>query len=157
MTRAVKAAGASAKLWLCRAGNSFSPAARKPALNRSQGSETRINRSRWAGGRWAAPAHPGTVSPALCDQSSIIPLTLRQQLLLLCWKGPSLASWHRPPWHKGTWLPALCLGEGGSSHAAGEWTEEGNVCKLGDYLAFPGGYLGCVTAAKSMSLLCFLV
>lgn len=120
--------------------------------NRSQCSRTRINRSRWAGGRWAAPVLVGTVSPALCDQSCTVLLALRQQLLLLCWQGPALASWPRPPWPQGTWLPALCLGKGGSSHAAEQWAEEGNVC-----LAFPGSYLGCVTVAKSVSLPCCLV
>lgn len=160
MARAVKAAGTSAKLWPHRAGNAFFLLPKRPGnqqVNRSQCSQTRINRSRWAGGSWAAPAHVGTLSPALCDQSCIILLALRQQLLLLCWKGPALASWPRPPQHKGTWLPALCLGKGGSSHAAGQWAEEGNVCRLGGCLAFPGGYLGCVTVAKSMSLPCFFV
>lgn len=120
-------------------------------MNRSQCSQTRINRSRWAGGRWAAPVHVGTVSPAFCDQSCMILLALRQQLLLLCWKGAALAPWHRPRWHKGTWLPALCLGKGGQG------AEEGNVCRLGGCLALPGGSVGCVTVASSVSLPSFLV
>ena len=78
----MKAADASVRLWLCRAGNSLFLLPKRPGnqqRKRSRRSQTRISTRRWAGRQLGCPVHLGAVSPAVFDQSCVNLLALRLQ------------------------------------------------------------------------------